>query len=229
MHETLVRSRPIVLSASTEAQVYGLFALAMGLTVLGVYGGMQFFTVLFGSGLVWLLVIAEFGIILTSGLWMERSPLNYVLFGIFPFLSGLTITPFIVHVLTGYANGGAILINALLSTMFMGLAACVFARTTTWDLGVMGRALFFALLGLVGFALLQIFIPALRVAQVELLFSGAGVVIFGLFTAYDLQRIQMLGARGLNPFLLALSLYLDIFNLFLYILRFMIALSGDRR
>src|SRR3990167_5366314 len=131
MRDTLIRSRPLVIGASTEAQVYGLFALAMGLTVLGVYGGMQFFTVLFGSGLVWLLVIAEFGIILTSGLWMDRSPLNYVLFGIFPLLSGLTITPFILHVLTGYANGGAILVNALLSTTFMGLAACVFARTTT--------------------------------------------------------------------------------------------------
>lgn len=229
MREILVHSRPVVLSASTEAQVYGLFALAMGLTVLGVYGGMQLLTLLFGSGLVWLLVIAEFGIILTSGLWMERSPLNYILFGIFPVLSGLTITPFIVHVLTGYANGGAILTNALLSTMFMGLAACVFARTTTWNLGVMGRGLFFALLGLIAFALLQIFVPALRTTTMELMFSGAGVVVFGLFTAYDLQRIQFLGQQGMNPFLLALSLYLDIFNLFLYVLRFMIALSGDRR
>lgn len=229
MRDTLTHSRPAVLSASTEAQVYGLFALAMGLTVLGVYGGMALFPVLFGSGFVWLLVIAEFGIILTAGLWMERTPLNYILFGVFPFLSGLTITPFIMYVLTGYANGGAILVNALLSTMFMALAACVFARTTTWNLGVMGRGLFFALLGLIGFALLQIFIPALRTTQFELMLSGAGVIIFGLFTAYDLQRIQMLSARGMNPFLLAISLYLDIFNLFLYIVRFMIALSGDRR
>lgn len=229
MREHVLYSRPVVLSSSTEAQVYGLFALAMGLTVLGVYGGMQLFELLFGSGLLWLLVIAEFAIILTSGLWMERTPLNYVLFGAFPFLSGLTVTPFIVYVLTGYANGGSILVNALLSTMFMGLAACVFARTTTWDLGVMGRGLFFALLGLVGFALLQIFIPALRTSSIELMFSGVGVVIFALFTAYDVQRIQLLGSRGMNPFLLALSLYLDIFNLFLYIVRFMLALSGDRR
>lgn len=229
MRDTLIRSRPVVIGASVEAQVYGLFGLAMGLTVLGVYGGMQLFDVLFTSGLVWLLVIAEFAVILTARLWMERTPLNYVLFGVFPLLSGLTVTPFIVYVLTGYANGGPILVNALLSTMFMALAACVFARTTTWDLGVMGRGLFFALLGLIAFALLQIFIPALRTSSVELMLSGAGVVIFGLFTAYDLQRIQMLSARGMNPFLLALSLYLDIFNLFLYILRFMIALSGDRR
>jgi FtsH-binding integral membrane protein len=54
-------------------------------------------------------------------------------------------------------------------------------------------------------------------------------VIFALFTAVDIQRVKMLGRYGANPFLLALSLYLDIFNLFLYILRFMLALSGDRR
>ncbi len=37
------------------------------------------------------------------------------------------------------------------------------------------------------------------------------------------------GSLGANPFLLALSLYLDIFNLFLSVLRFMSVLSGERR
>ena len=43
------------------------------------------------------------------------------------------------------------------------------------------------------------------------------------------QRIESQGRMGANPFMLALSLYLDIFNLFLFILRFMTALSGNRR
>jgi FtsH-binding integral membrane protein len=78
-------------------------------------------------------------------------------------------------------------------------------------------------------ALLQVFVPAFRTTQMELMISGAGVVIFGLFTAYDMQRIAQMGKMGANPFMLALSLYLDIFNLFLYILRFMLVLYGDRR
>jgi len=224
-----VQSRPISISQSTEAQVYGLFALAMGLTVLGVFIGMQYAVALMSTGLHLFFLFAELGLIFTSGLWIRKSPLNYLLFSLFPILSGFTVTPYILYVLSSYSNGGTILINALSATGFMAASAAVFARTTKWNLGVMGKALFFALIGLILVGLLQIFVPSLRTTQFELVLSGIGVVVFALFTAYDLQRIQHLGKMGAHPMLLALSLYLDIFNLFLYILRFMVALSGNRR
>ncbi|KKW40719.1 MAG: hypothetical protein UY90_C0073G0006 [Candidatus Peregrinibacteria bacterium GW2011_GWA2_54_9] len=188
-----VQSRPIAISQSTEAQVYGLFAVAMALTVLGVFIGMQYAPVLLTTGLHFFFLFAELGLIFTAGLWMNKSPLNYLLFGLFPLISGFTITPYILSVLTGYANGGSILLNALSATGFMAA------------------------------------FPSLQTSQFELMLSGVGVVIFALFMAYDLQRIEHLGKMGAHPMMLALSLYLDIFNLFLYILRFMIALSGDRR
>lgn len=223
------QSHPISLSASTESQVYALFALAMGLTVVGVFIGMQYAITILSGGFHMFFLIAELGIILTARFWMERTPLNYLIFAFFPLLSGITITPFIHSVMIGYTNGPLILVNALGATGFMAVAAAVFARTTSWNLGVMGKALFFALLGLIAFALLQIFVPSLRTQHAELFISGAGVIIFALFTAYDVQRIQRMGKMGVNPFLLAISLYLDIFNLFLYLLRFMLALSGNRR
>ncbi len=227
--DTPATSRPLSISQSTEAQTYGLFALAMILTVVGVYIGGQFANVLYGSGMSMFLLIAQLGLVFTARLWIEKTPLNYVLFGIFPILSGIAITPFISSIVIGYENGPAILTNALVATAFMAVAAAVFARTTQWNLGVLGRGLFFAVLGLIGMGLLQLFFPAFRTPQFELLISGAGVVIFAAFTAYDLQRIQQMGRLGANPFMLALSLYLDIFNLFLYILRFMLAVSGNRR
>ncbi|NOS67540.1 MAG: hypothetical protein HOO67_04220 [Candidatus Peribacteraceae bacterium] len=229
MQHSSTASRPLVLSASTESQVYGLFALAMALTLGGVYVGIEFYLQLLSSGMVLLLILLEFGILVSAPWWMTKSPLNFLLFGLFPFLSGITITPYILMVLTGYANGAAILINAFAATACMGLAAAVFARTTSWNLAVMGRGLFFALLGLIAMGLLQLFVPSFRTGPMELMISGAGVVLFALFTAYDIQRVQTLSRAGGNPFLLALSLYLDLFNLFLYVLRFMLALSGDRR
>ena len=224
-----VQSQPITLNQSVEAQVYGLFALAMGLTVLGVMIGIQYAPTLLTTGLHFFFLFAELGLIFTAGLWMNKSPLNYLLFGLFPILSGFTITPYILYVLASYSNGSSILINALSATGFMAASAAVFARTTKWNLGVMGKALFFAIIGLILVGLLQFFVPSLRTTQFELVLSGAGVVIFALFTAYDLQRIQRLGRMGAHPMMLALSLYLDIFNLFLYILRFMLAFSGNRR
>src|SRR3989338_5184844 len=92
-------SRPLTLAASIEAQVYLLFALAMGLTVFGVWMGMQMATVFLSSGIHILFLVMELGIIFTSGLWMRATPLNYLLFSLFPLLSGITVTPYLMYVL----------------------------------------------------------------------------------------------------------------------------------
>ncbi|MEK7591573.1 MAG: Bax inhibitor-1 family protein [Patescibacteria group bacterium] len=220
---------PVLLSASTEAQVYLLFAFAMGLTAVGAFFGVALASALLATGAHFFLLILELAIIFTSGWWSRRTPWNYILFALFPLFSGITITPYILYVLLGYANGASILMNALASTTFLSAAAAVFARTTRINLGGLAQALLLGLLGLIVLGLLQVFFPALRSGQFELMLSGGGVLLFATFLAFDLQRIQQLGRAGANPFQLALSLYLDIFNLFLYVVRFMIALSGNRR
>lgn len=229
MQYSTVTSRPIGIEKSTEAQVYSLFAVALALTNVGIYLGMQYGGQFLNGGYLIVFLLAELAIIFTSRLWMNSSPLNYLLFGLFPVLSGFTITPYLMYVLTGYANGGSILLNAFAATVGMAGAAAVFAKTTSWNLGMLGKALFFGLIGLIVLGLLQIFIPSMRSTQMELMISGGGIVIFALFTAYDVQRISHMSKMGANPFMMALSLYLDIFNLFLYVLRFMLVLYGDRR
>ncbi|HLD07634.1 MAG TPA: Bax inhibitor-1 family protein [Candidatus Peribacterales bacterium] len=230
MQYSIPGSQPITLTKTGEMQVFMLFAFAMGLTAVGVFAGNIYAPILFRGGTALLLVIAEFAILLTAPLWKDRSPLNLILFALFPLLSGITISPYLWAVSQGYANGNAILFNALVATTFMSAAAALFARTTSINLGVFGRSLFFALLGIVGLTLLQIFVPALRQSiGFEMGLSAAGVVLFALFTAYDFQRVQVMSRQGANPFLLALNLYLDIFNLFLYVVRFMTAISGNRR
>ena len=221
-----VQSSPITLSATVESQVYSLFAVAVALTGVGVFVGLLYLDALFPLQIV--LLFAELAIIFTAPWWAKSSPLNYLMFGLFPLFSGITIAPFLLYVTTEYANGFSILLNALASTALMAGAAAVFARTTQWNLGFMGRFLFLGIIGLLVMGLLQIFFPSLRGGQMEIWLSGAGVVLFSLFIAYDIQRIQHLSRLGTSPFLLALSLYLDIYNLFLYVVRFMLAISGRR-
>ncbi len=222
------RSQPIDISPSTESAVYGLFAVAMALTVAGVGIGMMYAEMLFSTGIYLLLTIVEFGLILSSGFWSRTAPLNYLLFCAFPLLSGITVTPYLMMVLTGYANGGSILLNALGATTCTALAAAVVARTSGRSLQGIGGFLLFGLLGLILFGLAQVFFPSLRGGMLEIVISGGSILLFAGFTAYDLQRIQHLGRAGANPFQLALSLYLDIFNLFMAVLRFMLAVSGRR-
>src|SRR3990167_6636744 len=104
MPHSIAHNRPVVLSASTEAQTYLLFAVAMGLTVLGVFVGLRFAPTLLNSGAYMILLFAELGIVFTSGWWSKQSPLNYLMFGLFPLFSGITITPFLLMVLAGYVK-----------------------------------------------------------------------------------------------------------------------------
>lgn len=227
---TAPRSEPLSLTVPSVMKVYGLFALAMGLTAAGFAIGALYAPVLFSRGLHFVLLLAMLGIVFTGRLWVERSPWNILLFGAFPILSGITIAPYLLYVSQVLPNGNAIIGNALIATTFMAAAAALFARTTTLSLAPLGRLLFLSVLGLIGFGLLQLFVPALRQSLgFEMGLSAAGVVVFAAFTAYDFQRMETLARTGASPFLLALNLYLDIFNLFLYILRFMVALSGERR
>jgi FtsH-binding integral membrane protein len=219
-----------ILSPSTESKAYALFAVAIGLTAVGAWLSLYALRLMPGlAGLSLLFLLIEVGLLLSAPLWIERSPLNYVLFGLFPLFSGFTLMPYLLWIVASYANGAAIILNALAATATMTLAGAVAVRGMGVNLSGMGRGLFFALLGLIVLGLLQLFIPALRTTRFELMLSGMGVVVFALFAAYDMQRIANLGKIGANPVMLALSLYLDIYNLFLYVLRFMTALSGDRR
>jgi FtsH-binding integral membrane protein len=228
MQYTSSPSYPVSLSASTVSQTYALLAIAMALTFVGVFMGIQYAGLLLSSGLHLVLAIAELGLIFTAQWWSRKAPLNYLLFGLFPLLSGLSLTPYLLMVTAGYVNGAEILWNAVGATVCLSLAAVVLSRIAP-NLSAWANALFYALIGLLIVSLFQIFVPSLRSQGFELIISGGATVLFGLFLAFDIQRVQRGGALGANPFLMALSLYLDIYNLFIFILRFMTALSGERR
>jgi FtsH-binding integral membrane protein len=109
--------------------------------------------------------------------------------------------------------------------MAVGLCAAVcfgltmFAFQTKWDFTVIGGGLFVALIILVIFGIVAIFIPG-RV--VTLIYASLGALLFSLYLVYDTQL--MMGGKhkySISPeeyIFAALNLYLDIVNIFLYIL-----------
>ena len=218
-----------VLSSRGVGKVYSLLALALLITFLGVGVGALFALPIISSGWLLLLGILEIALIWTAPHWVSKSPINLFLFFAFPFLSGLTITPFLLSVAFQYANGAVILLNASVATALLCLASAVFVSITKTDLSrTLGLFLFQALIGLIVFGFLQLFFPIFRGSGFEMILSGAGIVIFALFLAVDIQRVVR-RSHSDHPMLLALSLYLDVFNLFLYVVRFMVAMSGNRR
>lgn len=216
------------LTSSSLSQTYALTALAMLCTAFGVGLGATLAAPIINGGFLFGLVIAELAIVWTARSWSRSSPLNAILFVLFPVLSGLTITPFLLYTAAAYANGTVILLNASIATTLLCGASALVASMTKKNLAVsFGWLPFQMLIGLLVFGILQVFVPALRGTGFEMLMSGVGIVTFSLFLTIDMQRLSR-RAEGMSPFLMALSLYLDIFNLFLYVVRFMSATSGRR-
>lgn len=106
----------------------------------------------------------------------------------------------------------------------------VYGAVTRADLSSMGNYLVMGVFGLIICLLINMFLQS---SGFDYLISIAGVIIFTLLTAYDVQQIQriarMVGGDSANvtrvSILGALKLYLDFINLFLYLLRFF----GQRR
>jgi len=179
--------------------------------------------------------IVELGlVILISARITKLEPTTALaLFVAFAVVNGITLS-FIFLV---YA-GQTIMYAALAASAMFG-ATSIIAYTTQMDLSRFGGILMMALIGLVVASLINIFVPSDTLFQI---INYAGVLIFVGLTAYDTQRIKQM---ALNPainmgddaaaltqrvaIMGALNLYLDMINLFLFLLRIMGGGRGGRR
>jgi len=201
-------------------KVMTFFALAIFMSAAGTYVTATYFMQYFvnSPGLMYLLFAVELGIVFTSRTWSTKIPLNRFLFALFAFITGVTVAPLIAVLLTS-PGGTAVLVKALVATGFMFSASALFGSTTHMDLSGMRGFLLTTLIGMIVVAVLGIFFPWGN--TMELVYSGIGILLFSAFTAYNMQNLKRYPEdRYIDA---ALSLYLDIFNMFIFILRFMMA------
>jgi modulator of FtsH protease len=204
------------------AKVMTFFALAILTSAAGAYVTVTYFMHVFAQnpGLMWGLFIVELALIFTSRMWSTKTPINRFLFAAFAFITGVTIAP-LVGVLAQSAAGIAILTKALLATGLMFTATAIIGWTAKVDFSGMRGFLFMGLIGMIITGIIGFFIPWSN--TMEMVYSGIGILLFSAFTVYDFQQIKRYPEdRYIDA---ALHIYLDIFNLFLFILRFT---SGGR-
>jgi len=211
-------------ATSFMSQVFAYFGLAILTSAAGPFIGLNYFAAYFlaNPGLMYILFAVELILIFTSRMWSERKPLNYALFMLFAFLTGVTIVPLIALFVVQFEGYGMIM-KALLATTLMFGGTAIFGWTTKINLSGLGGFLWVSLIGIIIVSVIGIFVPWSN--QFEMIFAGFGVILFGAYTMYDIQKLKY--SVGMNPMDAALKLYLDIFNLFLFILRFMGATSRD--
>lgn len=143
-----------------------------------------------------------------------KSFFGYIAYTI---LTGITISATIAM----YSGAAVTMAFVTAAGTFIGMSLVgVFTKK---DLSAMGHAMYSLLIGAFIAILLNVFF--LKSGPVDLMISLAMVVIFAGLTAYDNQKIKVLyqqkgetGASNLAIYC-ALTLYLDLVNLFLSLLR----------
>jgi uncharacterized protein len=199
----------------TRDQTRGLFSQTMGYVALtaalfagGAYVGRG---LSYGLGFVWF--IAAFICLIAMNFTVRRSQqLTVVLLCAFGLLIGLAMSPVLLY----YAgtNPSALWSAGGATALFIaGFGAAGYA--TRRDLSALARVCFFALLGLIIFGIVMIFV---RIPNGNLIYSVIGLVIFAGFTMFDFQRLRTSKDIRSAP-LLAASIFLDILNVFLFFLR----------
>jgi uncharacterized protein len=210
--------------------VYRYMAGALGLTgvvALLTFNSPALQQAIFGSGLQWVLLIAEVGLVFWLSLriqTMSVSTAQAVFWG-YAALNGVTLS-----VLLMAYTGESVARTFFITAATFG-AVSIYGYTTKRDLTGMGHFLTMGLIGLIIASVVNLFFPA---GPLSFAISVIGVLIFTGLTAYDTQMIKSsydgYGYAGPEAaaklsIIGALRLYLDFINLFIYLLRFL----GDRR
>jgi len=200
-----VGDRPAVLG-----KVLGLLGFAFVFTAGGAVIGRTL-----GPGAFLLSIIGSFGTLIALQFLRERSPLNLALLYAFATFEGMALG-LILEAYVAQGLGGAVF-NAAATTAAVTLAAGAYGYTTKRDLSGLGGILLVGLIGVIVASVVGIFV------QLPLLYIGISAVAAVLFTGFivfDLNRVaNSRGATEGQAVLLAVSVYLDIFNLFLALLR----------
>jgi modulator of FtsH protease len=176
-----------------------------------------------GPGAFLLSIVGSLGTLIALQFLRERSPLNLGLLYAFATFEGMALG----LILEAYiASGmGGVVFNAAATTAAVTFAAGAYGYTTKRDLSGLGGILFVGLIGVIVASVVGIFV------QLPLLYIGISAVAAVLFTGFlvfDLNRVaQSRGASEGTAILLAVSVYLDIFNLFLALLR-LFGFAGGR-
>ena len=203
----------------------GLTAIATYLTIWG--GGLQYLINFQTGGMSVLYYILLFGGLGLS-IWAQVrvfsiKPTTAIgLLALYAVLIGVTITPLIASALA--VNPGSILMAFIVAAVMFACMA-LFGYKTVKDLSFLGIFLMMGMIGLILVGIASFIWPAMLGGTFGTIVCFIGVLVFALFTAYDMQNLKRAYAvlgddRQKNQLAVlgALHLYISFIAMFQYLL-----------
>lgn len=174
---------------------------------------------LFAPFVLLFLTIVIMSILLCVDNVRRQFPCNYILLALFTVCMSLAFV-----MTTVYFDAETIMTAAGVTfVVFVGLT--LFAWASCIDLTPYSSAMFVVLLTFTLFSLIYTFLPA-RFPLSEMIWGAIGTIIFSFYVIIDTQLIignKQLAISEEEYILAVLKLYVDVLNLFLYILRILSA------
>ena len=205
-------------------KTYWLLGLSMIPTVIGAYIGAN-------TNFSFLAQYPIMGPLLMFGVMMamlfgvsalRNSPMGVVMLLGFTFVAGIFLGP-ILQVALSLQNGPQLVGLAAGGTGVIFMTLATYATVSKRDFSFMGKFLFIGLILLVVASLANLFfqIPAL-----SLTISAIAVLLFSAYLLFDISRIVNGGET--NYVMATMSVYLNLYNLFINLLNLLMAFSGQR-
>eukprot|EP00920_Eleutheroschizon_duboscqi_P003662 GHVT01008510.1.p2 GENE.GHVT01008510.1~~GHVT01008510.1.p2 ORF type:complete len:254 (+),score=9.02 GHVT01008510.1:169-930(+) len=143
----------------------------------------------------------------------QSVPSNYILLAI------LTVCESIAVGLICTLYESVVVVQALLATCLIVVALTIFAFQNSYDFTSMVGALFYVLIGFTVFGLLRLVFTG---PLFQIIYASIGAIIFSLYIVVDTQLLIGRGKCRVEEddyIFAAVMIYLDVINLFLYILQ----------
>lgn len=208
-------SYPVAASGTLLGKVLGLLGFTFVFTALGA------FIAPYVPGGILLPVILSFVLIFALQAFRERAPLNLALLYLFATVEGVLVGSIVSVYLAQGMN--TVVLNAAGTTAAVTLIAAFVGTRIERDLTRLRTMLFFGLLAVIIASVIGLF---LNMTFLGLAISAVGALIFTGLLLVDFQRVShRMGTEG-DAIMMTVSIYLDIVNLFLSLLRIMGATTG---
>ncbi|KAF8429177.1 transmembrane bax inhibitor motif-containing protein-like protein 4 [Tirmania nivea] len=203
-------------------KVYAILSVQLAATAI--FSSISFFNASFKHWIQsngWMMFLSIFGSIafLLLTLWKRHSyPSNLIFLSVFTFMEA-----YCIGLVVSFYDA-PIVIEAVLITLGIFIGLTLFACQSKYDFTGWQPWLFGLLTGVVIFGFVSMFFP--RNSAVELFYSAAVAILFSAYILVDTQLI-MRKFHVEDEIAAAISLYLDILNLFLAILRILNSSNND--
>lgn len=201
-------------------QTYKFFGASLLFATIGAYIGMGFAAAI-TQGVMLGIFVLEIALLFGLIFLKDKPIVNMILLFSFTFVTGVALVPLLAGILR-LPSGVGIVAQALLMTTIIFGVMSIFALKTKKDLASMGKMLFVALIVVVIASVVNLFLGS---PLLQVLIAGVGAILFSLYIAFDTQNI--IRGRYDSPIMAAISLYLDVYNLFVSLLQ-LLGIFGSR-